>query len=480
MMAATNNAAGGKGPCGGRAASEATHEGMTRRRGGGGSNHPDARKRGDKVRRLRERLGDAAKQHPGRRFHALYDRIYRSDVLWEAWRLVKRNKGAAGVDAVTIAAIVEQGEERFIEELGAVLRAGRYRPQRVLRRYIPKADGKQRPLGIPTVRDRVVQAAAKLVLEPIFESDFRACSFGFRPGRSAVQALEVLRRRGTPRSGGNFVLDADIRDFFGSLDHGLLMKRVEKRVSDRRVLRLIRQWLRAKVMEDGRETALLSGTPQGGVISPLLSNIYLSWLDEVWEDRCAHLGTLVRYADDFVIICNTRSQVEEAARRVKWILSRLKLELHPDKTRKVDLRDGAEGFDFLGCHLHKRMSGPIWERKRQRVYYLQRWPSQRAMVRVRQRVKELTDRRSSGKDVRDIIAGLNRVLVGWANYFRNGNAAIKFVEVDDHVGWRLRRWMKKRKGRHLQYGDLGRWNRDYFEALGLTRLRGTIRYPEAA
>jgi RNA-directed DNA polymerase len=402
---------------------------MTRRRSGGGSNHPDARKRGDKVRRLRERLGEAAKRQPGRRFHALYDRIHRSDVLWEAWKLVKRNKGAAGVDAITLAAIEEHGIETFIEELGEVLRAGRYRPQRVLRRYVPKADGKQRPLGIPTVRDRVVQAAAKLILEPIFESDFRDCSYGFRPGRSAVQALEVLRRRGTPRSGGNFVLDADIRDFFGSLDHGLLMKRVEKRVSDRRVLRLIRQWLEAKVMEDGRETAMLSGTPQGGVISPLLSNIYLSWLDEVWQDRCAQVGVLVRYADDFVVMCNTRSQVEEAERRVKWILAR---------------------------------------------------PSQRAMVRVRQRVKELTDRRSSGKDVRDLIAALNRVLVGWRNYFRNGNAAGKFVEVDDHVGWRLKRWMIERKGRHLKSGELRRWDRAYFEALGLTRLRGTIRYPEAA
>ena len=202
------------------------------------------------------------------------------------------------------------------------------------------------------------------------------------------------------------MLDADIRDFFGSLDREILMSRVKLRVSDRRVLSLIWQWLEAGVMEDGRETKMLSGTPQGGVISPLLSNIYLSFLDERWTKQCAGIGTLVRYADDFVIVCNTRADVEEAERRVKLIFKRLRLELHPDKTRKVELSDGKQGFDFLGCHLHKRMSGKIWESERKRVYFLQRWPSTTSVKRVKQRVKELTPRsrvppRSSRHDRED-------------------------------------------------------------------------------
>lgn len=442
-------------------------------------NHPCGRKPADEVRGLQIRLWKAAKRSPGRRFHALYDRIHRSDVLWEAWRRVKRNRGAAGVDAQTLSAVEEYGVERFLEALQTELREGRYRPRAVKRRYIPKADGKRRPLGIPTVRDRVVQAAAKLILEAIFEADFKPCSYGFRPKRGATGALEALRAEGA--RGGNHVLDADIRDFFGSLDHEVLMKRVERRVSDRRVLKLLRQWLKAGVMEDGREVAMLSGTPQGGVISPLLSNIYLSFLDEVWEQRCRHLGVLVRYADDFVVMCRTRLAVEEAERRVGLILARLKLQLHPEKTRKVDLSWGKEGFDFLGCHLRKRMSGPIWERERKRVYFLQRWPSPRSMKRMRQKVHELTDRRWNGvKDVREIIARLNPVLRGWGNYFRTGNAAKKFNQADTYVWSRLRRFLVKRKGRNLRAGEAGRWTREFFEALGLTRLRGTIRYPGIA
>jgi RNA-directed DNA polymerase len=382
-MDVKNNASGGKGPCGGRDGGEGKREGMTGRTSR--SNHPERQKPIDKVLRLQVRLREAAKRHAGRRFHALYDRVWRSDVLREAWRRVKRNKGAAGVDAQTIAAIQQYGEERFLGETQTLLREGKYRPAAVLRRYIPKADGRRRPLGIPTVRDRVVQAAAKLILEPIFEVDFEESSHGFRPGRGATGALEVLRK-----TAHNHVFDADIRDFFGTLDHQVLMKRIERRVSDRRVLRLVRQWLRAKVMDDGRESTTVAGVPQGGVISPLLSNIYLNYLDSVWRRQCAHLGVLVRYADDFVVMCRTAKECEEAERRVKIILERLKLELHPDKTRRVDLSWGKEGFDFLGCHLRKRLSGPIWEKQRKRVYFLQRWPSQRSMKRVRQRVKELT------------------------------------------------------------------------------------------
>lgn len=384
---------------------------------------------------------------------------------------MQANAGAAGVDGQTIEDMERGGIAGFLEELANELREGRYRPRAVRRVLIPKADGKQRPLGIPAVRDRIVQAAAKVVLEPIFEADFRDSSYGFRPKRRAHQAVEQVRQ-GVNRGGG-WVVDADIEAFFDRIDHATLMELMAKRINDQRMLKLLRQWLEAGVLEGGEIHPTDQGVSQGSVISPLLANVVLHELDRLWEDHCRQLGQLVRYADDFVIISRTEAAAREGLRRVGLILARLGLTLHPDKTRVVDVRDGRQGFDFLGFH-QRKVESWRWRGRR----YLHAWPSKRAMQRVRDRVKAITaPRYRLPEPVEMLVAELNAVLHGWGAYFRVGNANRQFQQIDSYVRERLAVFLSKKAGRSGR-----RWESHslaFFRALGLYELSGTVGWATA-
>jgi RNA-directed DNA polymerase len=423
----------------------------------------------DTVRELQRTLYRAAKADSGRRFHALYDKVHRRDVLERAWELVRANHGAAGIDKQTIADVERYGVTRLLDQLATDLQEGGWRPLPARRVFIPKPGREElRPLSIPAVRDRIVQAAAKLVIEPIFEAGMLECSFGFRPRRSAHDALQVLVDEAW--GGRRWIVESDVANCFEAIPHSQLMSAIEERIVGRNVLKLLRAMLRAGVMEDRAVRRTGAGTPQGGVISPCLCNVYLHRLDRQWTERGA--GVLVRYADDVVVMCRTRQEAEHALVALREILSELGLTLKDAKTRIVELREGGEGLDFLGFH-HRWVRGDTPASRH--LCFLARWPSHQAMRHARERIHELTDRRRLRLPVEEVVRDVNGFLRGWAGYFRYGNSAVAFDKITFHAFVRLAGFIAKR---HKRSGRYGWWAvHQSPDRMGLISLGGTIVAP---
>jgi RNA-directed DNA polymerase len=421
----------------------------------------------DHARKLQRTLYRVAKQQPERGFTLLYDKVCRQDILQWAWQRVKSNKGSAGVDKVDMDAIRDYGEERFLEELEQELRNHEYRAALVRRVHIPKPGqpGKTRPLGIPTVKDRVVQMAVKIAIEPLFEADFLPCSYGFRPKKTSRMALSTIVQ--SINDGYSFVVDVDLKSYFDTISHELLIELVERRVGDVQVLRLIRAWLKAGVMERGKVTHPDRGSPQGGVISPLLSNIFLHEVDRQWcQSDGAALGNvrLVRYADDMVLLARTEQQAQIAWNQLQTQFAALRLMVNQEKSRLTTLW---EGFAFLGFEFRKAPG---------RKLYM--WPRTKACCNIRQRVREVVRSFPSNARVGVVIQKLNPILIGWCTYFRVGNSNRVFHKVDWAVRSELQLWLRRKHQCHMRTAAK-RWGYHFLhDRCRLYRMVGKVSHLE--
>ncbi len=431
----------------------------------------------EKILELQRKLYRKAKQEKEYRFYLLYDKIYRLDILNHAYRLVKANRGAPGIDGETFERIEERegGAEKYLEEIAGELKRKEYKPQAVRRVYIPKAAGGKRPLGIPVIKDRVVQMAVKMVIEPIFEADFQDNSYGFRPKRSAHQAVDDVKDR--LYEGKTDVIDADISKYFDNIPHDRLIQLVAKRIVDKQILKLIKLWLRAPIVEereDGKKEYKGNdkGTPQGGVISPLLANIYLNVLDTLWtvEKVQEKLGArLVRYADDCVILC--KGNTDRILKEVKMVLGGLGLTLNEEKTRVVDARRGS--FNFLGFTIDRK-SG---RRTGRRYFHIE--PSKKALKHIRAEIKKLTTERYSSVPTEDVIRKVNEVARGWVGYFRYGNCTKALADIKRYLIYRMRIYLR-RKHHYRSFGYKAYPDRYYYDSLGLYEVPTKAPWTQAA
>lgn len=398
------------------------------------------------IAQLRAKLGQKAKLEPKFRFYTLYHHISRNDVLQEAWKCVKRNGGSAGIDDLSIKAIEgsDGGVHGFLSGIEDELRNKTYHPKPVKRVFIPKSDGKLRPLGIPTVKDRVVQAALLLIIEPIFEQDFLDCSYGFRPERSAHQAIDAIKQ--SAGKGQLQIYDADLKNYFDSIPHGKLMKALERRIADQQVLKLIRKWLKAPIWEAGKPMkANDKGTPQGGIISPLLANLYMHWFDKMFHSPQGPgtwaKATLVRYADDFVIMARYMTD------RVKaWIGNtleqRFELTINREKTKVVNLAEPKSKLNFLGFTLQRvSLKGKPW------LKLCLITPSDRSLKKATEKIREHTSPRNGFKPTRVVVKELNQFLRGWGQYFNKGNPSRAFNKLNGYVQRRIYSFLQRRSQR---------------------------------